>query len=160
MSSARTGEGSDTWRTPPVVLDRVQRISRIGLDPCASDDPARWFAEQNYNALDNGLGLPWDDFGLVYVNPPYSHMLEWSAAIQQAAHHGSSVIALVPARTDTKWWRKATQEADCVAFWNGRITFAEAPGPAPFPSAVIACNVSQRAMRRAFNDVAIVWSVP
>ena len=47
---------------------------------------------------------------------------------------------LIPARTDTLWFREAfehVQNVSDVQFLSGRITFEGASNPAPFPSCVI-----------------------
>lgn len=71
-ASAKTG-GNDNWCTPEVVLERVRRIAPIGLDPCTTvDNPVG--AWRYYTPFEDGLASPWDGFGLVFVNPPYSQM--------------------------------------------------------------------------------------
>lgn len=164
MSSARTGTGRDDWCTPSVVLDRVRGIAPIVLDPCTNGmNPtgAQIFFVGEY---DDGLSEDWHTFTfrpeLIYVNAPYSQMAKWAAKAADEAKGGARIVMLVPARTDTAWWRAATSEADAVAFWRGRITFVGAPHPAPFPSAIIAYNIGHRALKRAFGDVADVWCVP
>jgi hypothetical protein len=46
-------------------------------------------------------------------------------------------VALVAARTDTKWWWDAMMEADGVIFLKGRVVFEGANNGAPFPSALL-----------------------
>lgn len=157
-SSARTNRGSDNWQTPDVVLDGVRRIGPIDLDPCTDEtNPCgarTWFWA-------GGLETPWMVVsGLIYVNPPYSQMAAWAHKCAfESRECGARIIALVPARTDTRWWREATSEVECVAFWNGRLTFKGAPAPAPFPSALLAFNIGARAMDRAFGQHAQIWRV-
>lgn len=73
--------------------------------------------------------------GLVYCNPPYSNLKEWSSKMSAEGLRGTEIIGLVPSRTDTKWWRDITTAA-VICFWRGRITFEGAPASAPFPSAI------------------------
>jgi phage N-6-adenine-methyltransferase len=163
MSSARTGDGNDLWRTPDHVLNRIQCIAPIELDPCTSaDNPTRaaaWITE-----LDTPCGLTADwaenvGAGLAYVNPPYSRMAEWATKIATEALLGLPIVALVAARVDTRWWRTMWGCADVVGFWRGRIRFVvdgAAGNPAPFPSAVIGFNVGLRRFRAALDGAADV----
>lgn len=162
MSSARTRTGRDDWRTPTTVLDRVRRIGPIALDPCGNPENSVGARVCYWGEPDSadGLACGWSLGGLVFVNPPYSQFRAWAAKAALEAKAGTQLIMLVPARTDTQAWRIATGEADCVALWRGRLTFVGGNAPAPFPSALIACNVGVRAMRRAFGDVADVWVAP
>ena len=53
-----------------------------------------------------------------------------------AAKQGATVVCLVPARTDTKWWHEYAIQHE-VRFIRGRLKFGDAKNSAPFPSAVI-----------------------
>lgn len=167
MSSARTGEGSDHWCTPPEVLGLVREMGPIDLDPCSNPNSVVG-ASRSFDGVEwDGLVESWCDRvdtlgiyrGIVFVNPPYSAMSAWATKMRMEALLGSPIIALIPARTDTKAWRVLMECADAVAYWRGRIRFIVGGvqgGPAPFPSAVVGLNVSQRRMRRVFGDVAEV----
>ena len=51
---------------------------------------------------------------------------------------GEEIIALLPARVDTKWFQEDIfPTAAAICFWKGRLTFLGAPAPALFPSAVV-----------------------
>lgn len=124
------------WCTPPEVLDPLRAaLGPIGLDPCwnenAITEPAAYYTQ-------HGLENSWRTFDeprLVFVNPPYGRALgAWTRkAFFEAAHFGTEIVLLVPARTDTKWFQPLWQ-ADALCFWEGRIKFLGADGHAPFPS--------------------------
>ena len=48
-----------------------------------------------------------------------------------------SIIALVPARPDPKWFAFCWDTAQAICFWRGRLKFVGAPSSAPFPSALV-----------------------
>jgi len=78
---------------------------------------ARWYDEQ-----DNGLTQPW--CSVVFCNPPYGRGIgDWTrrAATEVAAGHAARVVCLVPARTDTAWWRAATSAASLTRYLPGRL---------------------------------------
>lgn len=137
MSSAKTG-GSDAWQTPDNVLQLVRQVGPIVLDPCTTKlNPTG--AQYIVTVVDDGLLGNWDLGGLVYVNPPYSAVRAWMACCREEAHVGAEIIALVPARTDTRWFQDncAPPLSSAVCFWRGRLKFVGAPQSAPFPSALV-----------------------
>ena len=152
MSSAKMD-----WRTPASVLDRVRRVRAIGLDPCPAEDSEHWFATSNLQRPKyDGLTAPWMDYvdclrELVFVNPPYGRALgDWMRACASNSY-GLHIIALVPARTDTNWFRWCWG-ADAICFLRGRITFEGAPAPAPFPSCLPFWGEAVHRFRDAFAD--------
>ena len=50
--------------------------------------------------------------------------------------NGATVVCLVPARTDTKWWHEYAIKGE-VEFIRGRLKFGGSKNSAPFPSAVV-----------------------
>jgi hypothetical protein len=58
----------------------------------------------------------------VWLNPPYGpHTETW---LRRLAAHGNG-IALVFARTETRWWHETVGCADAVCFIAGRLTFVD-----------------------------------
>ena len=51
--------------------------------------------------------------------------------------NAKTVIALVPARTDTGWWHNDIAGQASIFFLKGRLSFGDGSQPAPFPSALI-----------------------
>lgn len=46
------------------------------------------------------------------------------------------MVCLIPARTDTKWWREYVMKASELRFVSGRIKFGDSNAGAPFPSCI------------------------
>lgn len=127
------------WRTPDSILVRVRGLGTIGLDPCASANSKHHFAAYNLTEEDDGLEHQWDAYSgaLVYVNPPYGRGLPvWVDTCNDFGEEGTEIVLLVPSRTDTRWFRSATEAADARCLLYGRLTFQGADNSAPFPSAV------------------------
>lgn len=114
---------SDVWLTPPEI---VEAVGPFDLDPCYLPDGQRpWdTATTHYSELDDGLSKPWS--GFVWCNPPFGpEAARWLARL---AEHGDG-IALVPARTETRWFvREIWGAADAVLFLHGRPHFHYADG--------------------------------
>ena len=150
---------SNTWGTPDEVLNPIyEHFGDIGLDPCGSYDrrlcalhtvvpydgpgvPQTEWA--HLRAMDgnrpggymgDGLAYSWDNYGLVFVNPPFNNAGKWA---EKAAKEGDEVILLLPVRTGSKWWQTFVAPADVILFWRGRLTFVGAKDIAPFHCALI-----------------------
>jgi phage N-6-adenine-methyltransferase len=128
------------WRTPRALFDALQGVfGRFDLDPCTDEsNPLR--TKRFYTERDDGLARPWS--GLVFANPPYGRALPtWIAkARDEARRSRATVVCLVPARTDTRWW-SVCREAGEITYLEGRVRFELPDGsladPAPFPSAIV-----------------------
>jgi hypothetical protein len=130
----------DTWNTPQLIVDIVRQVGggRIALDPCGNAGSIVG-ADREYRLEngDDGLRDPWTVGGLVYVNPPYGREIgPWVERCYDQARLGAPVIALLPARPDTRWFRSCWKAA-AICFIRGRLTFLGAPSPAPFPSVLV-----------------------
>jgi len=126
------------WYTPHHVVDRVLEVfESIDLDPCSnSRTHPNVPAHRHYTQKDDGLAQTWT--GRVYMNPPYGQEIgAWVRKLHEAYQTRSvcEAIALLPARTDTKWFRVLRQYPKC--FVSGRLKFGEAKDSAPFPSVVV-----------------------
>lgn len=72
------------------------------------------------------------------MNPPYGRGIgEWvQKAYESWALNGATVVCLLPARTDTRWWHDYCM-LGAITFVRGRLRFGNAVASAPFPSAVV-----------------------
>lgn len=121
------------WHTPPHILSRVIEVfGAIDLDPCSnSHETPNVSAAMHYTFEDNGLHQQW--YGRVYMNPPYGDEIgEWVGRLAQAyeTKEITAGIALLPARTDTVWFRKFKDHPRC--FLWGRLKFSGAENSAPY----------------------------
>ena len=164
-SAAAISSTHDGWTTPPDVMECLYAVvgNPVDLDPCSpvrTGPKAPVRARLRYTMADDGLDLPW--IGTVYVNPPYGRTLPlWIAKARHEAESGRAmVLALVPARTDTRWWHDHIAGRADVWLLKGRLAFGSGGQPAPFPSALVAWSAHEEhrtRMRTAFPDA---WHVP
>lgn len=123
--------------TPANILALVLDVlGDIDLDPCGNSRGAPNVpAARHYTSEDDGLAQEWA--GRVFMNPPYGNDIKhWVEKLCESYESGqvAEAIALVPARTDTRWFRR--MEKYHVCFVTGRLTFVGNDDPAPFPSAL------------------------
>ena len=72
------------------------------------------------------------------MNPPYGSQI--SKFVEKASTSGAElVVAILPARTDTRWFWDFVLEKAEIRFIKGRLKFERPDGPqgtAPFPSII------------------------
>lgn len=127
---------TDEWETPQDLFDALNAEFRFQVDVCAT--PANAKCDTYYTRELNGLCMPWEGLSC-WCNPPYGREIEsWMRRAHQAARTaaGTTVVCLVPARTDTAWWWQHCIHGE-VRFLRGRLKFGNADNGAPFPSAVV-----------------------
>lgn len=137
---------SDEWQTPDALFAALDEEFGFHLDVAATLQNAKvrpcFTAEHDALACDWRIGV----CGRVcWMNPPYSQCRAFMAKAAAEAARGCTVVALVPARTDTRWWhayvwdaeRHAPRPGVQVRFLPGRVKFSGASAGAPFPSVVV-----------------------
>lgn len=124
---------TDMWATPVAFFEYYNNIFRFNLDVCASAENAK--CEIFYTEEDDGLTQEWE--GNCWMNPPYGReIIHWMRKAYESSLGGATVVCLVPARTDTKWWHEYAMKGE-IDFIRGRLKFGGAKNSAPFPSAVV-----------------------
>ena len=133
ITDVHFSSATDNWATPQAFFDKLHAVFNFELDVCASPTNAkcpRYFTEQ-----DNGLVQTWT--GTCWMNPPYGRGIgDWMKKAYESARSGATVVCLVPARTDTRWWHDYAVKGE-VYYVPGRLKFGDARASAPFPSAVV-----------------------
>lgn len=125
---------TDEWATPPEMFASLKREFDFTLDPCATPENA--CCKRFFTRDDNGLGKSWSG-ETVFMNPPYGRtIVAWVRKAYESATEGATVVCLLPARTDTKWWHSYVMRGE-VRLLRGRLRFGNAVSSAPFPSAVV-----------------------
>lgn len=159
-ASMKVHYSSDTpeWYTPHHVIERVVKVlGVIDLDPCSnSHDAPNVPALMHFTQDDNGLIQLWQ--GRVYLNPPYGRVIgEWTSLLLRyyALGHVTEAIALLPARTDTKWFQAMKPTALC--FIAGRLQFSGYGNSAPFPSVTVYLGNNLPAFIAAFGDIGDIY---
>lgn len=108
---------SNEWYTPPEIFEALG--TEFDLDVATIKGGVFWIPAKNhfYKEID-GLNQDW--FGFVWCNPPYGK--ETGKWLKKFIEHGNG-IALVFARTDTRWFHDYAIKADILCFIKGRLAF-------------------------------------
>jgi len=124
------------WDTPAAFFQRLDLSFSFTLDPCATERNAK--CSKFYTIEQNGLEQDWGG-ETVFVNPPYGRGIgAWvEKAYKESKKHNTTVVMLIPSRTDTKWWHNYVMKAKEVYLLKGRLKFGDSKNAAPFPSAVV-----------------------
>lgn len=124
------------WGTPQALFDELDAEFGFTLDAAASLHNHK--CDNYFTVEDDALSRDWD--GVVWLNPPYGRVLRfWIRKAFEESLRGSTVVCLIPARTDTAWWHDYVMGAE-VRFLRGRVKFVRDDGfsgSAPFGSAVV-----------------------
>lgn len=163
---------SDTFLTPPHILDVVCKLGSIDFDPCphpTAEATKRARFKDTYPPQD-GLTAQWSKYqksgGVTFVNPPYGRKLSaW--ADKMASETANTIVCLVPARVETRWWHTLSRHTVAWCAIRGRLKFydvngVETPHSAPFPSAVCLLHRSELLFKfqQSFQKLGIVYVQP
>ena len=139
------GKATDEWATPQDFFDRLNLEFQFDVDAAASETNHKcpvWYGGLiDALALDSWATVP----SSIWLNPPYSKCREFIVKAREESHKGHTIVCLVPARTDTRWWHEWVYDAVENAYWpgvevrfvKGRLKFGEGKNSAPFPSVLI-----------------------
>lgn len=130
MYSSKT----DLWETPQTFFDELDKEFHFTIDVCALPDNAK--CATYYTPETDGLSSNWR--GVVWCNPPYGREIgKWVKRGYDASQAGATVVMLLPARTDTKWFHEYIYGKSEIRFIRGRLKFGGSKNSAPFPSMVV-----------------------
>jgi len=125
---------TDEWPTPQWLYTALDREFGFTLDPCAT--PANAKCRHFFTRELDGLAQDWSEH-TVFMNPPYGRAIGlWVEKAYKTHLQGATVVALLPSRTDARWWHNYVMKGE-IRFIRGRVTFEGGKFPAPFPSAIV-----------------------
>ena len=127
---------SDLWETPQDLFNELDAEFHFHLDVCALPENAK--CKNYYTPEMDGLSQPWKH--ICWCNPPYGRQIGlWVKHAWLSSTAGATVVMLLPARTDTKWFHDYIYGKNNVEirFLRGRLKFGRCKNSAPFPSMVV-----------------------
>lgn len=135
MNKVLFSSNSDEWSTPQNIYSSLNTEFGFNLDPCATNENHK--CERYFTKEQNGLLQNWGGC-TVFCNPPYSKIAKWvEKAYREAQQDNTTVVLLIPARTDTRYFHDFIMHRSEIRFIRGRLKFSGHENSAPFPSMVV-----------------------
>jgi phage N-6-adenine-methyltransferase len=140
-TSAMFSSATDDWATPQWLFDELNAEFGFKLDACATAENAKcgtWYDRET-----DALKADWSKVGnegpgAVWCNPPYGRVIGlWVDKARETAKQGRTVVCLLPARTDTRWFHDHIHNQAEIRFLRGRLKFGGSKNSAPFPSMIV-----------------------
>ena len=127
---------TDNWATPQDFFDNLNEEFHFTLDPCANEENHK--CDLFYTKEQDGLTKDWGG-NVVFCNPPYGkEIADWVRySYEQSQKPNTTVVMLIPARTDTRYFHDYIYGKAEIRFIKGRLKFGNATTAAPFPSMVV-----------------------
>lgn len=127
---------TEVWETPQYFFDMLNEEFSFNLDPCALPENAK--CERYFTPDDDGLTQDWGGQN-VFCNPPYGRaIIKWcKKCYEESRKPNTTVVMLVPARTDTRWFHEYVYGKAELRFVRGRLKFGGSQNSAPFPSMIV-----------------------
>lgn len=128
---------TDNWATPQDFFDKLNEEFHFTLDPCANEENHK--CNLFYTKEQDGLTKDWGGGHVVFCNPPYGkEIADWVRySYEQSQKPNTTVVMLIPARTDTRYFHDYIYGKAEIRFIKGRLKFGDATTAAPFPSMVV-----------------------
>lgn len=138
---------TDQWATPQSLFDKLNEEFHFTLDVCADASNAK--CPNYFTKEQDGLKQDWSGH-MCWMNPPYGRAI--SHWVEKAS--GYDVVALLPARTDTRYFHDFIYHKAEIRFLKGRLKFGGAKNSAPFPSMVVVFRKTDVRFGRVTNTSA------
>lgn len=133
INQGMMSSNTDMWATPQDFFNELNAEFNFQCDVCATNDNAK--CDKYYSPEEDGLQQEWQ--GVCWMNPPYGRQISpWVKKAYESSLNGATVVCLLPARTDTKWWHEYCMKGE-IRLVKGRLKFGDGKNSAPFPSAVV-----------------------
>ncbi|MBQ5655964.1 MAG: hypothetical protein IIV14_00835 [Bacteroidaceae bacterium] len=128
---------SDQWATPQWLFDELDEEFHFTLDPCADESNRK--VDRFFNKDQDGLKQDWQG-ETVFCNPPYGRKAtgEWTKkCYEESLKPGTTVVLLIPARTDRTSFHEYVWGKAEIRFIKGRLRYGNGKDRAPFPSMIV-----------------------
>jgi phage N-6-adenine-methyltransferase len=132
MFSSKT----DEWETPQDLFNELNKEFDFGIDVCANESNKK--CNTYFDRAKDGLKQYWFLWKSIWMNPPYGREIgKWVEKAYETSLKGSTVVCLLPARTDTRWFHQYILGKAEIRFIKGRLKFGGSKNSAPFPSMIV-----------------------
>ena len=133
------------WNTPKSLFDKLNDEFNFKWDLAATKENS--LCSKYYTKETDGLKQEW--VGVCWLNPPYgdksSKMVDWIKKAHQSTQENPdlTVVMLIPARTNTKWWANYIMKSAEIRFIVGRPKFGDSKHGLPQPLVLVIFKKSE-----------------
>ena len=146
MNKILFSSNKEDWETPQDLFNELNKEFNFTVDVASSEQNHK--CKRYYTEKENGLIQNWDN-ETVWCNPPYGRKIgDW---VKKASESNATVVMLLPARTDTKWFHEYIYNKAEIRFIKGRLKFGNSVNSAPFPSIIVIFRGSGLNGENVFN---------
>lgn len=127
------------WNTPKNLFNKINQEFNFTCDLSASADNT--LCEKYFTREDNALSKKWE--GICWCNPPYGDKDYKMVDFIKKAYNDTqndpnlTVVMLIPARTNTKWFHDYCLKSNEVKFICGRPKFGDSKHGLPQPLIIV-----------------------
>jgi phage N-6-adenine-methyltransferase len=109
------------YETPDSIWMPLNEEFQFTLDVASTSENAK--CSRHFTKNEDGLKQSWAG-EICWMNPPYGRVMQkWVRKAHSEWKNGSTVVALIPARTNTGWWHDCIQDIATVRFIRGEVAF-------------------------------------
>ena len=126
-----------TWTTPKDLFDRLDAEFHFETDLAADD--TNHLCDTWLDETIDAFSQKWQ--GICWLNPPFGskgrQLKDWvQRAYIQSELNKSTIVLLIPARTNCIWWHKYCMKGE-IRLICGRVKFSGLPHGLPQPLALV-----------------------
>lgn len=155
---------SDLWCTPQDFFDKLNAEFHFTLDVCATSISAK--CKKYFTPEQDAFKQDWQG-EVCFCNPPYGREIgKWvKKCYDEAQKPNTTVVILMPSRTDTSYFHDYIYGKAEIRFIRGRLRFMNLEdrnkypnqkiSPAPFPSMLVIFNA--KLLSLGFNQSLERW---
>lgn len=112
-----------TWATPQSFFNALNTEFKFTLDVCALPETAK--CNKYFTPEIDGLNQDWA-MDVCFMNPPYGrgqNVYSWVKKAYETSLEGGTVVCLLPASVDTKWFHEFVMKSSEIRFVIDRLWF-------------------------------------
>src|SRR6516162_4511054 len=102
MNKVHFSSKSDEYSTQQWLFDLLDAEFEFGVDVSATASNAK--CDVYFSPEVDGLKQDWTPGKVYWCNPPYSEIALWIEKAYHSSLLGATVVCLIPARKDTRYW--------------------------------------------------------
>lgn len=151
------GSAPDEWAAPAAVVEAAERLAPIDLAPCGPLSAPESGQEAPGAAVERREALSTLWHGFVFLHPPYDRDLgAWVDKLiaEHTAGRVPEAVALLPARTDTAWFRSLRDFLVCTL----RREAGPAQGHVTQPGLAVYLGGRPDVFVSIFSELGDVWT--